>query len=103
MLVSLAAATAAEMAVNGGAITMSQDFVSTRGAKAEKKARVSASVLYIFQLPAITRRLMGHSWREKRTEKYTAETQRGWKPRTEAWSFVGEGLDAWELASGEEF
>jgi len=38
---------------------MSQCFAfETSGRKAEKNARVSASVLYIFQLPAITRRRM---------------------------------------------
>src|SRR5580700_6417623 len=57
MLVDLAASAAAEIAVYGGATTISQcvDF-ATSGVKAEKKARVSAMVLYIFQLPAITRR-----------------------------------------------
>jgi len=46
-----------EIAVNGGATTMSQCFAAaTSGRNEEKNARVSASVLYIFQLPAITRR-----------------------------------------------
>src|SRR5258707_271071 len=50
---------AVDIAVNGGATTMSQCFeLATSGRKEEKKARVSASVLYIFQLPAITRRRM---------------------------------------------
>src|SRR5215472_16086864 len=61
-LVFLAASTAVETAVNGGAMTMSQCLeFATSGAKAEKKARVSARVLYIFQLPAITRRRMQSS------------------------------------------
>src|SRR5215467_3261540 len=55
--VDLAASTAVEIAVKGGAMTMSQWLeLATCGQKAEKKARVSARVLYIFQLPAITRR-----------------------------------------------
>ena len=54
-LVPFAASTAVEIAVNGGATTMSQccEF-ATAGMNAEKNARVSACVLYIFQLPAIT-------------------------------------------------
>src|SRR5258708_25396039 len=57
MLVCFVGSTAVEMAVKGGAMTMSQCFASaTRGRNEEKNARVSASVLYIFQLPAITRR-----------------------------------------------
>src|SRR6266852_4358432 len=52
-----AASAAVEMAVNGGATTMSQCFApGTRGRNDVKNARVSASVLYIFQLPAIMRR-----------------------------------------------
>src|ERR1700686_5629846 len=52
-----AASTAAAIAVNGGAITMSQRVTpATSGKNAEKNARVSACVLYIFQFPAITRR-----------------------------------------------
>src|ERR1700719_2070838 len=59
ILVFLVDSTAAEMAVNGGATTMSQKLASaTSGANAAKNARVSAMVLYIFQLPAITRRLI---------------------------------------------
>src|SRR5579885_2648810 len=56
-----AASTAVETAVKGGAMTISQCRDShTSGRKAAKKARVSPSVLYIFQFPAITRRrLMG--------------------------------------------
>src|SRR5229473_6535327 len=55
--VFFAASTAAETAVNGGAMTMLQCVAfATSGAKAEKNARVSASVLHIFQLPAMTRR-----------------------------------------------
>src|SRR5260370_26762012 len=57
MLVCFVASTAVEMAVKGGAMTMSQCFASaTRGRNEEKNARVSARVLYIFQLPAIRRR-----------------------------------------------
>src|SRR5215467_8565582 len=57
ILVFFATSTAAEIAVKGGAMTMSQCLeFATSGANAEKNARVSASVLYIFQLPAITRR-----------------------------------------------
>src|SRR6267378_3405720 len=59
MLEPFAASTAADIAVNGGATTMSQCFAPvTSGRNEEKNARVSASVLYIFQLPAITRRRM---------------------------------------------
>src|SRR6266849_7570477 len=56
MLVPFAASAAVEMAVKGGATMMSQCLeFATNGVKAEKNARVSASVLCIFQLPAITR------------------------------------------------
>src|ERR1700722_3071552 len=59
ILVFLVDSTAAEMAVNGGATTMSQKLASaTSGANAAKNARASAMLLYIFQLPAITRRLI---------------------------------------------
>src|SRR5579864_851832 len=75
IFVDLAASTAAEMAVKGGAITTSQWLAfATSGAQAEKKARVSASVLNIFQLPAITRRRMRAS---KREESDNAETSLG--------------------------
>src|SRR5260370_2074313 len=57
MLEPFAASTAVEIAVNGGATTMSQCFAPvTNGRNEEKNPRGSASVLYIFQLPAITRR-----------------------------------------------
>jgi hypothetical protein len=57
MLVDFVASTAVEIAVNGGAITMSAWVeLATAGVNAEKNARVSAKVLYIFQLPAMTRR-----------------------------------------------
>src|SRR5579859_3248450 len=59
MAISLprAPSTAAETAVKGGAITMSHRRTPlTKVANAEKKVRVSACVLNIFQLPAITRR-----------------------------------------------
>src|SRR5215472_16098795 len=78
MLVFFAASTAVEMAVNGGAMTMSQclEFV-TSGVRALKKARVSASVLYIFQLPAITRRRMPTSkGNENEEENDNAEIPR---------------------------
>ena len=57
ILVPRAASTAAASAVNGGATTMSQfvDAAPQAGESASKNARVSACVLYIFQLPAITR------------------------------------------------
>ena len=49
--------TAAAIAVNGGATMMSQCLdAATSGLNASKKARVSACVLYIFQLPAMTGR-----------------------------------------------
>src|SRR5215471_19244599 len=58
--VPLAASTAAGILVNVGAITMSQSVApATSGLNAEKNARVSACVLNIFQLPAITRRRLG--------------------------------------------
>src|SRR5689334_5799694 len=89
MLVFFAASAAVEMAVNGGAMTMSQCLeFATSGAKAEKNARVSAMVLNIFQLPAITRRRMQTSRRnQKSEEKYNAETQR-------AQSIYGEELES---------
>src|SRR5689334_25361656 len=76
MLVFFAASTAVEIAVKGGAMTMSQCLeFATSGAKAEKKARVSATVLYIFQLPAITRRRMQTSEPKEKKEKDNAEAQ----------------------------
>src|SRR6266851_8825931 len=73
-----ATSTAVEMAVNGGATTMSQCIaVATSGRKEEKNARVSASVLYIFQLPAITRRRMSKPPENKRSK------QRGHRGRRE--------------------
>src|SRR5271154_1946458 len=52
--------TAAEIAVNGGITTMSRSRTSrTSGRNASKKSRVAARFLYIFQLPAITRRRLG--------------------------------------------
>src|SRR5215472_6534376 len=82
-MVFFAASTAAGIAVKGGATTMSQCVdLATRGAKAAKKARVSACVLNIFQLPAIARRRL-------------------------AWlivlPIVGEGFDAGEFAAAEKF
>src|SRR5205823_9274054 len=76
MLVFFAASAAVEIAVKGGAMTISQCLeFATSGAKAEKKARVSARVLYIFQLPAITRRRMQTS-RNKKEKDLTRRTQR---------------------------
>src|SRR6266436_6819325 len=90
MLEPFAASTEADIAVNGGATTMSQCFAPvTSGRNEEKNARVSASVLYIFQLPAITRRRMGTS----REDKDNAETLRTQGVRKDGGeSFVGEGL-----------
>src|SRR5258708_2539635 len=102
------ASTAAGIAVNGGATTMSQCVAAaTSGRNEEKNARVSASVLYIFQLPAITRRRM----RPSREDKDNAETPRPGRGRRraqsirreEGLSFIGKGFDAGELASAEKF
>src|SRR6202171_6181230 len=98
---AFSAATAVEIAVNGGATTMSQCFAAaTSGRDEEKNARVSASVLYIFQLPAITRRRIESS-RERKDNAETLRTQR--VRREERESFVGEGFDAGEFASAQEF
>src|SRR5882724_3329047 len=100
MLVPFAKSAAAEMAVKGGATMMSQCLeFATSGVKAEKNARVSASVLYIFQLPAITRRRIRRPPRTKRTGRNACPT----RARESACSFVGEGFDAGELASAEKF
>src|SRR6267142_5343847 len=99
MLVPFAKSAAAEMAVKGGATMMSQCLeFATSGVKAEKNARVSASVLYIFQLPAITRRRMPRPPKIKRTGRNACPT----RARESACSFVGEGFDAGELASAEK-
>jgi hypothetical protein len=89
VLEPFAASTAVAIAVNGGAITMSQCFATaTSGRNEEKNARVSASVLYIFQLPAITRRRMWASREDK--DKDNAETLRTQRVRREEReSFVG--------------
>jgi hypothetical protein len=72
----LAASAAAEIAVNGGATTMSQCFaLATRGRKDVKNVRVSASVLYIFQLPAITRRRIWASRQNQKKKEDNAEAQ----------------------------
>src|SRR6266849_11194279 len=72
-----ATSTAVDMAVNGGATTMSQCFaVATSGRKEEKNARVSVSVLYIFQLPAITRRRIEAS-KERKDNVETPRPGRG--------------------------
>src|SRR5882762_10448947 len=91
MLVPFAASAAVEMAVKGGATMMSQCLESaTDGVKVEKNARVSASVLYIFQLPAITGRRMTGPPRIRRTGRNACSTQ----SKESACSFVGEGFDA---------
>src|ERR1700722_7452167 len=55
MRVPCAPPTAAAMSVKGGQITISQcSDLSTRGRNFSKNDVVSAGVLYIFQLPAIT-------------------------------------------------
>src|SRR6202140_243594 len=101
MLEPFAVSTAVEIAVNGGATTMSQCFAPvTSGRNEEKNARVSASVLYIFQLPAITRRRMKAS-RERKDNAETLRTQRFRRESRE--SFVGEGFDTGKFASGEKF
>ena len=75
---------AVDMAVNGGATTMSQCFeAATSGRNEEKNARVSVSVLYIFQLPAIRRRRIEASKERKdnvetpRPDPVGAGTERG--------------------------
>src|SRR5712664_2687747 len=100
MLVPFAASAAVEMAVKGGATMMSQCLeFATNGVKAEKNARVSSSVLYIFQLPAITGRRMTRPPRARRTGRNSCLT----RAKECVCSFVGEGFDAGELASGEKF
>src|SRR5882762_4275538 len=94
-----AASTAVEIAVNGGATTMSQCFTfETSGRKEEKNVRVSASVLYIFQLPAITRRRMTRPPRIRRTGRKACPT----RAKEFVYSFVGESFDAGEFASAEK-
>src|SRR6267143_5477259 len=76
MLVPFAASAAVEMAVKGGATMMSQCLeFAANGVKAEKNVRVSASVLYIFQLPAITRRRMTRPPRIRRTGRKACPTR----------------------------
>src|SRR5260370_30807606 len=78
-----AASTAVEMAVNGGATTMSQCFAfETRGRKEEKNARGSARGLYIFQLPTITRRPIKTSSEEKNNRR-KLRTRRGGRKKRE--------------------
>src|SRR6267378_2496916 len=99
MLEPFASSTAVCIAVNGGATTMSQcSAAATSGRNEEKNARVSASVLYIFQLPAITRRRIEAS-RERKDNAETLRTQR--VRREERESFVGEGFGHFERALGE--
>src|SRR5258708_7978232 len=73
MLVPLAASAAVEMAVKGGATMMSQCLeFATNGVKAEKKAPVSTSPLYIFQVPAFTRPRLESAT----AQKHNADTPR---------------------------
>src|SRR6266481_3122062 len=98
--VPLAASAAVEMAVKGGATMMSQCLeFATNGVKAEKNARVSASVLYIFQLPAITRRRMTRPPRIRRTGRNACPT----RAKESMCSFVGESFDSGKFAPGEKF
>src|SRR5882724_2338813 len=100
MLVPFAAWAAVEMAVKGGATMMSQCLeFATNGAKVEKNARVSASVLYIFQLPAITRRRMTRPPRARRTGRNACPT----RAKESVCSFVGQSFDSGKFASGEKF
>src|SRR6267378_1338454 len=100
MLVPFAASAAVEMAVKGGAMMMSQCLeFATSGVNAEKNARVSASVLYIFQLPAITRRRMPVPPKTKRTGWNACPT----RAKESVCSFVGESFDSGKFASGEKF
>src|SRR3989442_2074860 len=100
MLVPFAASGAVEMAVKGGAMMMSQCLeFATSGVNAEKNARVSASVLYIFQLPAITRRRMPVPPKTKRTGRNACPT----RAKESVCSFVGESFDSGKFASGEKF
>src|SRR5262249_22094142 len=56
-LVPSAISTATQSDVYGGAITMSESVTpETKGSSSSKNERVSSSVLYIFQLPAVMRR-----------------------------------------------
>src|SRR6267142_48466 len=99
MLVPFAKSAAAEMAVKGGATMMSQCLeFATSGAKAEKNARVSASVLYIFQLPAITRRRMTRPPRIKRTGRNACPS----RVKESVCSFVGESFNSGKFASGKK-
>src|SRR6266852_3259979 len=100
MLVCFVAWTAVEMAVKGGAMTMSQCLAwATSGRNEGKNARVSARVLYIFQLPAIRRRRMQTSIEDRDN----AEKLRTQRVRREKWeSFVGQGFDAGEFASAKK-
>src|SRR5437879_6391738 len=100
MLVPFAASAAVEMAVKGGAMMMSQCLeFATSGGNAEKNARVSASVLYIFQLPAITRRRMTRPPRARRTGRNACPT----RAKESVCSFVGQSFDSGKFASGEKF
>src|SRR5690349_23817571 len=87
--VPCAPSTAVVIAVKGGAMMMSQCLEpADKGLKASKKARVSARVLYIFQLPAITGR------RNQNSLSFSFSRL--------AWG-VRESLDARELFACEKF
>src|ERR1700722_4326361 len=93
MALPSAAAAAAASAVNGGATMMSHSGVGgTSGLNASKNARVSSSVLYIFQFPAITGRRKGFSY----TRAY--RLARKWT----SW-FVGKRFHAGKFFTGEKF
>src|SRR5882762_9634530 len=99
ILAPFAASTAVEMAVKGGATMRSQCLESaTSGVKAEKNARVSASVLYIFQLPAITRRRMARPPKVRWTVGNAYPT----RAKESVCSFVGEGFDSGKFASSKK-
>src|SRR6266849_1264262 len=97
--VPFAASAAVEMAVKGGATMMSQCLeFATSGVNAEKNARVSAIVLNIFQLPAITRRRMTRPPRVRLTGRNDCST----RAKESVCSFVGESFDSGKFASGKK-
>src|SRR6267378_686290 len=100
ILVPFANSAAVEMAVKGGATMMSQCLeFATNGVKAEKNARVSAIVLNIFQLPAITGRRMTRPPRLRRTGRNACPT----RTKESVCSFVGESFDSGKFEPGEKF
>src|SRR5436853_3115025 len=90
MFVPCAAAAAAGRFVNGGQITISQcPERSTKPRNLSKKLVVSAAVLYIFQLPAITGILIRspvRNWFLSRDDIRNFQRQSGRGPTT--WSAV---------------